>query len=99
MAARPTKPRPMALPTHDLLGYKPDVTIEHQVHEIAQKWLTNFELACTTHDANEFLDLFTTDGIWRDVIAFTNDLRSIPAVDIKQAASVRIQCGLVRTSR
>jgi hypothetical protein len=60
----------------------------HGVAEIAQNYLTHFELACTTHDPDIFLDLFTSDGIWRDIIPFTNDLRSIAATGIRQAAAV-----------
>jgi hypothetical protein len=35
----------------------------HIVAEITQNWLTHFELACTTHDPDIFLDLFASDGI------------------------------------
>jgi hypothetical protein len=89
MAARFTSCRPISLPTHKLLGYKPDASTEDMALEIAQNWLTRFELACTTHNPDEFTDLFASGGIWRDILAFTNDLRSISAIDIKQAASVR----------
>jgi hypothetical protein len=95
MATLSPSPRPLSLPTHELLGYKPDVHVEQNIQEIAQTWLTRFELACTTHNADVFLDLFTPDGIWRDIIAFTNDLRSISADNIKQAALVCFQFGNV----
>jgi hypothetical protein len=35
----------------------------HSVAEIAQNWLTHFELTCTTYDPDILLDLFAFDGI------------------------------------
>jgi hypothetical protein len=53
---------PTTLPTHELLGFKPDESVELQVTQIAQAWLTSFELASKTVDSVAFADLFAEDS-------------------------------------
>lgn len=82
---------PTTLPTHEL-GFAPAADAEHQVQAVAQAWLTQLEVASTTRDGQAFANLFVqeTDGFWRDILAFTNDYRTIRGTEkIAQAASVR----------
>jgi len=37
----------------------------------AQRWLASFEAALKASDVDAVADLFHTDGLWRDVLAFT----------------------------
>lgn len=108
-----TNPRPTTLPTHELLGFKPDESVATQVNQIAQSWLTDFEVASKSNDAAAFADLFAEDSFWRelrllpsfagtrrelrltlfflrpgDIIAFTNDYRTLRGANILQAAKV-----------
>jgi hypothetical protein len=78
---------PNDLPCHKQ-GFQPDAGVEHQVHSIAQHWLTQFEIAATTNNADLFAGLFVKNGFWRDIIAFTNDYRSIRTSNISEAAKV-----------
>lgn len=70
-----TQPKPTTLPTHELLGFKPDDSISHQVQAIAQAFLTDFEVASKTNDAAAFADLFAEDSFWRELLisAFAKD--------------------------
>jgi len=43
----------------------------------AQNWLDDFAAALQAQDANAAADLFLTDGLWRDVVAFTWTLRTM----------------------
>ncbi|KAG7530601.1 hypothetical protein FFLO_04903 [Filobasidium floriforme] len=79
---------PNDLPCHKQ-GFQPDAGVEHQVHSIAQHWLTQFEIAATTNNADLFAGLFVKNGFWRDIIAFTNDYRSIRTSNISEAAKAR----------
>lgn len=87
MATYLTTPMPNSLPSHKL-GFQPEEGIEHQVHSIAQHWLTQFELATSTNDGDLFQSLFVKNGFWRDVMAFTNDYRAIRTSNIAAAAKV-----------
>jgi hypothetical protein len=78
---------PPDLPSHER-GFKPSENVEHQVHSIAQHWLSTFERAATTGDGELFASLFAYDGYWRDILAFTNDYRSIRTVNVANAANV-----------
>jgi hypothetical protein len=80
-------PLPDGLPC-DKQGFKPQADVEHQVQTIAQHWLTRFEVAATQNDARLFASLFVENGFWRDIIAFTNDYRSIRTGNIEEAAKV-----------
>lgn len=79
---------PSDLPSH-ADGFKPDDTVEHQTIAIAQHWLSTFEHAALNGDGDAFAKLFAKNGFWRDVIAFTNDYRSIRTANIAKAANVR----------
>ena len=81
---------PSDLPSH-AEGFKPDDTVDHQVLSIAQHWLSQFEHAARNGDGELFASLFAQNGFWRDIIAFTNDYRSIRTANIAKAASVRPQ--------
>jgi hypothetical protein len=87
MATYLTTPMPVDLPSH-ADGFEPAQNIEHQVHTIAQHWLSQFELAAQTNDAQRFASLFVDNGFWRDILAFTNDYRSIRTANIAKAAAV-----------
>lgn len=78
---------PADLPSH-AEGFKPDDTVEHQVHSTAQHWLSSFEHAALNGDGEAFASLFAKNGFWRDIIAFTNDYRSIRTANIAKAANV-----------
>lgn len=80
---------PDGLPSHKD-GFKPDTGVEHQTHAIAQHWLTQFEVAATSNDADLFAGLFVKNGFWRDIIAFTNDYRSIRTNNIAEAAKASL---------
>lgn len=54
--------------------------------EVASAWIANFQDASKTGSAEKFDDLILTQGFWRDVIALTNDYRSIAKPNILQAA-------------
>ncbi|KAL8281402.1 hypothetical protein RQP46_006086 [Phenoliferia psychrophenolica] len=74
---------PTTLPTHELLGYKPDGLSEREVEVIAQTWLTSFAVASAKEDGAAFAKLFAED------VAFTNDYRTIRTPKIAQAATDR----------
>ncbi len=42
----------------------------------AQNWLTDFEAALKSQDAGAAAELFLSDGLWRDVLAFTWNLQT-----------------------
>lgn len=87
MATYLTTPAPPDLPSHSQ-GFEPAQDVNHQVQSIAQHWLSRFEIAAVTHDGDLFASLFLKDGFWRDIIAFTNDYRSIRTANIANAANV-----------
>ena len=91
MALYLTTPHPESLPTHEL-GFSDAQSLEVQVQATAQHWLTQVEVACRSRDSKLFRSLFSIDGIWRDIMAFTADYRSIRAVNIEQAAKVGCLC-------
>ena len=43
----------------------------------AQRWLASFESALRANDAAAAAELFHTDGLWRDVLAFTWTIRTM----------------------
>ncbi|CAN6613340.1 hypothetical protein TRVA0_005S02454 [Trichomonascus vanleenenianus] len=55
--------------------------------KIASAWFSGFSKALSEADGNLFASLFTEDGIWRDIVVFTNDYRSIHKPNIEQAAN------------
>ncbi|KAL8284307.1 hypothetical protein RQP46_005056 [Phenoliferia psychrophenolica] len=80
---------PTTLPTHELLGFAPTADLAHEVESIAQTWLTSFAVASAKGDGAGFAKLFAEDGFWRDILAFTNDYRTIRTPKIAKAASDR----------
>ena len=88
MATYLTTPLPADLPAHGQ-GFKPDTSVDHQVRTVAQHWLSQFEVAAATADGDLFASLFVANGFWRDILAFTNDYRSIRTANIAPAASAR----------
>lgn len=78
-------PLPSDLPSHST-GFLPHTDVDHQVHSIAQWWLSQFAKAAGDSDGQLFASLFIEDGFWRDVLAFTSDLRSIRTANIAKAA-------------
>ena len=87
MATYLTTPMPSDLPSH-AQGFEPAKDIDHQVHSIAQHWLSQFEIAAETNDGERFASLFVDNGFWRDILAFTNDYRSIRTANVAKAATV-----------
>ena len=85
-------PHPSDLPSH-AQGYQPPADVEHDVNAITQQWLSTFSKAASTGDGDLFQSLFVKNGYWRDILAFTNDYRSIRTVNIAKAASVCTACG------
>lgn len=83
-------PHPADLPSH-AQGYQPPADVKHDINVIAQEWLSTFSKAAATADGRLFQSLFVKNGYWRDILAFTNDYRSIRTVNVAKAASVRIQ--------
>jgi hypothetical protein len=80
-------PHPADLPSHSQ-GYQPPSDVNHDVDAIAQEWLSTFSKAAATGDGRLFQSLFVKNGYWRDILAFTNDYRSIRTVNVAKAASV-----------
>lgn len=80
-------PHPSDLPSH-AQGYLPPAGVEHDVNAIAQQWMSSFAKVAQTGDGALFQSLFVKNGYWRDILAFTNDYRSIRTVNIAKAASV-----------
>ncbi|KAK9459232.1 uncharacterized protein V1516DRAFT_686999 [Lipomyces oligophaga] len=85
-------PPPSVLPSNDISSSLSN----SEVHEIASNWTERFNAAVTTADAAAFDKLFALSGYWRDVIAFTSDIRSIAKPNIKQAASDRLSIAAAR---
>ncbi|GFZ51133.1 hypothetical protein JCM24511_08891 [Saitozyma sp. JCM 24511] len=86
---------PSDLPSHER-GFKPDDNVEHKVHSIAQHWLSTFERATATGDGELFASTFAQDGYWRDILAFTNDYRSIRTPNVAKAAQFYPRPSLIR---
>jgi hypothetical protein len=80
-------PHPADLPSHSQ-GYQPPSDVDHDINAIAQEWLSTFSKAAATGDGRLFQSLFVKNGYWRDILAFTNDYRSIRTVNVAKAASV-----------
>ncbi|KAK7207658.1 hypothetical protein BZA70DRAFT_271873 [Myxozyma melibiosi] len=78
---------PTALPKDEF----PKTLSSDEVYSIAETWLASFNSAVTTADATAFAGLFADCGIWRDIIAFTNDYRSIQKANILSAAAARLE--------
>ncbi len=87
MATYLTTPLPADLPSHTQ-GFEPSRDIDHQIENIAQHWLSQVELATATGNGQLFASLFVKNGFWRDILAFTNDYRSIRSANIANAATV-----------
>lgn len=83
-AASGVLPLPTDLPSHGA-GFLPPVTSEHEIRSAAQKWLSSFERAAVTGDGQLAASLFAKNGFWRDILAFTNDFRSIRTPNIAAA--------------
>ena len=57
----------------------------------AQRWLVSFEAALSARDAAAAAGLFLDDGLWRDVLAFTWDIRTMagrPAIEAALRATL-----------
>jgi hypothetical protein len=87
MAIEAPVPHPADLPSH-AQGYQPPSDVNHDINAIAQQWLSTFSKAASTGDGALFQSLFVKNGYWRDILAFTNDYRSIRTVNVAKAASV-----------
>ena len=68
-----------------------DPGVEHSsVIKIVQDWLTQFELTTCTKDPDIFLDFLASDGNWRDIIAYTHDLRIVTATGISEGQAMGV---------
>ncbi|KAK9321837.1 hypothetical protein V1517DRAFT_325279 [Lipomyces orientalis] len=81
-----TTPLPAGLPRDQI---DPDID-QIEVNLIAKTWLQDFNNAVSAANAAAFDGLIAEDGFWRDVIAFTNDFRTIAKANIHQAAIDRL---------
>jgi hypothetical protein len=62
------------LPTLDKLGITAPTDIDHGT--IAKQWFERFCSKITANDVEGVLDLICEDGLWRDVLALTWDIRT-----------------------
>ncbi|KAA8917148.1 hypothetical protein TRICI_000715 [Trichomonascus ciferrii] len=62
-----------------------------RMRQIADEFTAKFRHAIESADAEEFNDLISDCGYWRDVVAFTNDYRAFTKVNVPQAASDCLQ--------
>jgi putative flavoprotein involved in K+ transport len=46
-----------------------------------EQWLTAFDAALSAQDVDAAADLFTEDGLWRDLVAFTWNIRTVEGRD------------------
>lgn len=60
------------------------------VASIGKTWVDKFNKACDSKDPKEFDNLVAEGGLWRDVIAFTNDYRTFVRSKILSAATDRL---------
>jgi thioredoxin reductase len=58
--------------------------------DMAARWLGAFESAVNASDTAALTALFTSDGCWRDVLAFTWDLQTFSGRDVVESAFQRI---------
>jgi cation diffusion facilitator CzcD-associated flavoprotein CzcO len=58
-------------------------------NEIAAEWLARLAAAADLHDLSAARDLFLDGGYWRDIAAFTWDLRSFAGADVAAAELLR----------
>lgn len=60
------------------------------MNKYVQNFLAKFKQAVESNDAQQFDNLIAQGGYWRDVIAFTNDYRTISKENVLQAAKDRL---------
>lgn len=75
---------PAGLPTHATFPPPSDV----DVPATATAFVAALQKAAAANNGKAYADLFTAEGYWRDVLAFTRDFRTFEANRIAQAASV-----------
>ncbi|KAK9462292.1 uncharacterized protein V1516DRAFT_674238 [Lipomyces oligophaga] len=63
-----------------------ELASDDTVQGYASAFVKAFESAIVSADASAFSSLFVEGGVWRDLIAFTNDYRAITSANILQAA-------------
>ena len=61
----------------------------------AQAWLRRFEAALQARDASAAVQMFLPDGLWRDVLAFTWTIETIPG---QAAIEAKLRDTLARTA-
>ncbi|KIY47982.1 hypothetical protein FISHEDRAFT_74104 [Fistulina hepatica ATCC 64428] len=66
---------PLALPTLDRLGAR--VNDDVDAPGIARTWFTLFAKNVEAHDIDGVLDLFLADALWKDLLVFTWDFRTL----------------------
>ena len=81
-------PQPTDLPSHGAGYQPPKPDAEYDSAAIATEWLQAFAQAAKSGDGQLFQSLFVKNGYWRDVLAFTNDFRSVRTINIANAARV-----------
>ncbi|KAI5476099.1 monooxygenase [Pseudohyphozyma bogoriensis] len=80
---------PPQLPTLSRLGATVDAEVDAAA--VGSTFLTAFNDACSNLDASAFAGLFLNgEGWWRDIMAFTNDYRTLRSHHILQAAKDRL---------
>ncbi|CAN6674829.1 hypothetical protein TRVA0_067S00364 [Trichomonascus vanleenenianus] len=70
--------------------FTPKDTTPERMRALAEQFVSKFKHAVETSNADEFDALIVEGGYWRDVVAFTNDYRSLAKVNVLQAAKDRL---------
>lgn len=65
-------------------------TQPQNMEAISKEFIAKFKHAVETSNAQEFADLISEGGYWRDLLAFTNDFRAITKENVLQAATDRL---------
>ena len=69
------------LPTFDKLGIAPPKLSEHEIKEIAHKWLTTFAHNISGNHVDGIVSQLTDNCWWRDLLAMTWDLRTFQSTE------------------
>ncbi|CAN6674824.1 hypothetical protein TRVA0_067S00254 [Trichomonascus vanleenenianus] len=70
--------------------FTPKDTTPERMRVLAEEFVAKFKHAVETSNAEEFDALIVEGGYWRDVVAFTNDYRSLTKINVLQAAQDRL---------
>ncbi|PPQ73074.1 hypothetical protein CVT26_014640 [Gymnopilus dilepis] len=95
--APPTTPQ-FRIPTLDKLGATLPADIEIHAARIAEGWFKEFAQAISIGDTEALLNIFCEDALWRDVYAFTWDIRTFDgSAKIKSFLEARLPVTEIHT--